>query len=124
MIENRIASPTDWDGWRSAARGLIARGVAPDRAVWSVAGGMRDLLADDHAPLPVEQSPAPFSVPRGFFALAESAILHRDPARFALLYELLWRLQNEKSLLSISIDPLVTKLEGMAKAVHRDQHKM
>ncbi|HEX4534889.1 MAG TPA: UdgX family uracil-DNA binding protein [Rhizomicrobium sp.] len=124
MIESRIAGPTDWDGWRSAARNLLAHSVAPDRAVWSVAGGMRDLLADEDAPLPVEQSSVPFSVPRGFFALAESAILHRDPARFALLYELLWRLQNEKSLLSVSVDPLVAKLEGMAKAVHRDQHKM
>jgi uracil-DNA glycosylase len=50
---------------------------------------------------------------------------HRDPERYALLYELIWRiLHGERRLLEVSSDPLVHRLERMRKAIGRDLHKM
>jgi DNA polymerase len=52
-------------------------------------------------------------------------VLHHDPERYALLYELIWRiLHGERRLLEISSDPLVHRLERMRKAIARDLHKM
>ncbi|RYG87722.1 MAG: DUF4130 domain-containing protein, partial [Alphaproteobacteria bacterium] len=64
------------------------------------------------------------TVPPRFIALAEAAICHADPDRFALLYRLLWRLQKDKALLEARSDPDVGKLERRASAVRRDAHKM
>jgi DNA polymerase len=50
--------------------------------------------------------------------------LHRDPERFAILYRLLRRLRGHHDLLAVATDPDVSKILAMAKAVHRDQHKM
>ena len=36
----RLASETDFDGWRAAARSLRARGVTPGRALWTVEGDL------------------------------------------------------------------------------------
>jgi DNA polymerase len=64
-------------------------------------------------------------VPRRFAELADSIICHRHPARFSLLYRLLWRLtRGERRLLAILTDPDVMRAEAMARSVHRDLHKM
>ena len=47
-----------------------------------------------------------------------------SPARFALLYRLLWRLRQNHDLLDIATDPDVAEIAAMAKAVRRDEHKM
>ena len=57
--------------------------------------------------------------------LAEDVVCHRDGERFALLYELLWRITHgERELLSVASDPLVHRLQRMEKSVRRDMHKM
>ncbi|WP_308238132.1 hypothetical protein [Phenylobacterium sp. J367] len=91
----RLASETDFAGWRDAARGLRARGVAPADALWTV-DGAGDLFGEA-APAPGPGAPA-FTVPREFLELADTVILHRSDERFALLYRLLWRLQGEPNL--------------------------
>jgi DNA polymerase len=115
-----LASETDFDGWRRAARRLAAAGVPPGGVAWTV--GVHDLLGFDEAlPAGAGQS---LAVPAAFITLASTVVLHRDPERFALLYTLLWRLRAERGLLDVAIDPLVARLEGMAKAIRRDIHKM
>jgi DNA polymerase len=58
-------------------------------------------------------------------ALGQEVICHSDPERFALLYELLWRIvQGERALISVASDPLVHRLLRMQKSVRRDLHKM
>ena len=112
---------TDFIGWRLAARGLLAQGVAPHDAVWSV-GAASDLFGE---PPPSAQIDFTLTVPRGFITLATSVILHSDPARFALLYALLWRItRGEKHLLDIPTDPMVHRATMLAKSVRRDIHKM
>ncbi|MEA3008520.1 MAG: uracil-DNA glycosylase [Sphingomonadales bacterium] len=116
-----LSTEDDFDGWRNAARALSGAGVPPAEISWQVGDSGGDLFA---ATAPLPPGGAGFSVPRAFLTLAESAICHSDPERFALLYSLLLRLRERPGLMSDSADPLVQRLERMAKAVRRDIHKM
>lgn len=117
----RLASETDFAGWREAARSLRLAGVAPDQAMWTV-DGAADLFGEG-APLALSAAPA-FSVPKAFMELADRVILHRSDERFALMYRLLWRLQAEPNLLKVLSDPDVARARDFAKNVSRAAHKM
>jgi DNA polymerase len=56
--------------------------------------------------------------------LAQTAVLHSDPERFALLYTLLAGLVAAPRRIDDAADPLVRRLVEKAKAVRRDVHKM
>ena len=118
-----LAGEDDFDGWRDAARRLVGARVPPGQVTWQTADGAEDLFGDPGEGLPPEPATPP-RVPRAFPELAGAAILHRDPERFALLYQLLLRLQDNPKLLDDQADPLVRRVEGLAKAVRRDKHKM
>lgn len=122
MYRASLAAPDDFDGWRAKARGFALAGVDPADIVWQVGGDDGDLFASD-APPPVAAEGA-FGVPRAFVDLAQSAILHRDPQRFALLYALLMQLRDRPGTMEDKADPLLRRIEGLAKAVRRDIHKM
>ncbi|WP_308815320.1 UdgX family uracil-DNA binding protein [Sphingomonas sp. GV3] len=121
-----LPAPDDFEAWRDAARALAAAEVPPGDVVWQVGDTPADLFAvaaDGQAA--AETGPgATFSVPRGFVDLARSVVLADDPERFALLYALLVRLRRQSGILADQADPLVRRLEGLAKAVRRDIHKM
>ena len=95
------------------------RGAARKRVAWSTAAPT--LFGAE--PGEAEAAPSPC---RGRCAeLIGLAICHRDPERHALLYAAVWRtLHGERQLLEIATDPLVHRLERMAKSVRRDLHKM
>jgi len=121
-----LAQPDDFDGWRDAARALAADGVPPDDVVWQVGDAAGDLFAAT-ADRQVSESPPPspgFSVPRQFLDTARSVVLASDPERFALLYTALTRLRLHPKLMEDRADPLVRRLDALAKAVRRDIHKM
>jgi DNA polymerase len=117
-----LDSETDFDGWRKAARTLVLNDVKPSDVTWRVAGEAPELFEPTTTPL--EPPPGTFNVPARFVELAEVAILHCNPERFALLYRLLWRLRHNHDLLDIATDPDVAEVAAMAKAVRRDEHKM
>ncbi len=117
-----LTSPDDFDGWRDAARRLSNHDVDPAEVTWQVGEDGGDLFSD--APLPPERPGARFSVPRAFVDMAQSAILHRDPERFALLYALLWRVRTQRGVMEDKADPLLRRVDILAKAVRRDIHKM
>ncbi len=116
-----LAYASDMEGFRRAARGLVAAGVPPAAVIWEVAGSGGLPLADEAGPA---GDAAGLRVPRRFVELAEKVICHRDPARFALLHEALCALRGNRALLDDRADPLVHRLETMAKSVGRDIHKM
>ena len=118
-----LAEPDDFDGWREAARGLAEAGVPGTAIVWDVAGAKPDLFGApaDAAPPPTGPS---FAVPRSFVDLAKAAICHRGPERFALLYALLLKLRANRKAMEDRADPLIDRLERLAKEVRRDAHKM
>jgi DNA polymerase len=117
-----LPGPADFPAWRNAARNLLGAGVPPEDAEWRVAGEAASLFAQAAEPPP---GTASFHVPRAFVDLAEIAIRHGDPERFALLYRVLWRLTHgEPALMQVATDPDIVRLHAMAKAVKRDAHKM
>src|SRR3569623_302567 len=117
-----LEAEDDFDGWRDAVRALVLGHVPPDQVVWQIGDVPGELFAKQ---APSDARPAgAFSVPRPFIDLARNAILHTDRERFALLHTLLVRLRDQPKLMDDQADPLVRKLEGFAKAVRRDIHKM
>ena len=120
----RLLAPNDFAEWRSKARQLLAAGLSPRQVEWRMLGDAGGLL-DDIDAMPLPQADRPIgSVPRQFLDLAQQAICHTDPARFAVLYELLWALQGNNRLLedaTLNANSLLTKWTA---AVRRDSHKM
>ncbi|SHN49427.1 UdgX family uracil-DNA binding protein [Erythrobacter sanguineus] len=122
--------PDDFTFWRERARGLVQCDVPPDRVSWIEPDGTGDLFAsqgpfrgDKRLPVPPADAP-PVRASQRFLTVARSAALHSDPARFGLLYQVLWRLQRNPRLIEDKADPQVRRLEELAKAVRRDAHKM
>ena len=126
-----LRGPTDLDGFRQAARSLLARKVPPGQVSWHTAGEpVQDLFsaqgatqAAAHAQAFSGDAPA-VKVPAEFMALCESVVLHRDPSRFGLLYRIFWRLAHEPGLRHDPLDADLIKAGHMAQAVRRDLHKM
>ena len=124
-----LPHPTDWPGFRHAARALAQAGVPPGQVDWRVAGdaggdlfGTGEEEGDGIAALPALH-PAP-QVPAAFVHLCETLVLHRDPVRFALMYRLLWRMAHEDALRHDPLDADRLQARRMARAVARDMHKM
>jgi len=115
-----LPAPDDFEAWRDAARDLAEAGVPPSAVIWQVEGGDADLFAVDTQRPPT----ASFPVPRAFVELGRDAICHSDPERFALLYTMLVRLKRSRHAFDDEADPLVRRLQQLAKAVRRDIHKM
>ena len=121
-----LSSPDDFDAWRDAARPLASDGVPPDDIVWQLGKEATDLFAtapDEPAPRHDPVGPA-LTVPRAFIDLARTVVLANEPERFALLYTALFRLRREPKLMEDRADPLVRRLDHLAKQVRRDIHKM
>ena len=109
----------DQEGFRAAVRALIAEKVQPDAVSWQT-DAVPSLFG---APIPPDAAPVPLS--REAAELISLVVCHRDPARYALLYALVWRMRHgERALLEVHSDPLVHRLAMLAKAVRRDLHKM
>jgi DNA polymerase len=114
----RLASETDFAGWRTAARTLRARRARPEDVIWTV-----DAAADLFDDAALEPPAGGFTVPREFLKLVEAAILHRSDERFALLYRMLWRLGGEPMLLWVA-DPDTDKARDFAQGVGKAVHAM
>jgi DNA polymerase len=114
-----LAEGADLDGFRRAARWLIAEGVVPEQAVWCAG------TADDLFGMTSAKDGPPLSLTRKMAELIECVVCQREPMRYALLYTLIWRvLHGEAGLLEVASDPLVHRLQRMAKAVQRDVYTM
>ena len=125
-----LQGPADLEGFRRAARSLLAQQVLPEQVSWHSYGpAMQNLLAATGEaragalPPAFDEAPA-ISVPPGFFSLCQSVILHSDPNRFDLLYRILWRLVHEPGLRHDPLDADMAKAQLLAQAVRRDMHKM
>jgi hypothetical protein len=125
MNLHRITLKTgaDLDGFRKAVRWLIAEEMAPQHVVFAV-DEAPNLLGHEAAGQEVREAPA-VSIPQGVARLIEHVVCHRDPERYAFLYQLIWRVLNgERDLLEVASDPLVHRIDLMARSVRRDLHKM
>lgn len=122
-----LADETDFDGFRDTARRLQQQAVKPDHVTWSVAGNATPELLVADAPaadLPLAAIQPPPRVSPEFVALCSQVVLHADRNRFALLYRLLWRLQDEPTLRVDPLDADMALARRMARAVTQEMHKM
>lgn len=129
-----LASETDFDGWRVAAREMRLAGIEPAAARFvvagaqsSVQGGLFEEPATFAYPPATPRHPRKereFSVSKAFVDLAQEVILHRSADRFDLLYRLLWRLREEPDLMKVISDRDVAEAIERAKNVSRASHKM
>jgi DNA polymerase len=117
----------EFSAWRDVARVLLAAGVRPAEILWSDQPNEVSLFDNDGI-IPVDSRSSGRSprVPAAFLDLARSAAAHRDPQRWAILYQVLWRLTHggERLLLEVATDPDLRRIRNWAKAVGRDIHKM
>jgi uracil-DNA glycosylase len=105
-----------FESWQRAARQLLRDGVSPADVTW------REVPVGTAAPLGDETvGPAAARVPRSFVDLARGVAIHRDPARWALLYEVLWRLTREGRDLMEAGDPSVERLARLEREVRENR---
>jgi probable DNA metabolism protein len=126
---NSVEIPATFEGWRSAARELLSRGVPPARVAWRDQSREPELMASSDGRLEGLSAgrggPAALPVPRSFLSVARTVACHRNPQRWTQLYRVLWRLTHgEPHLLAIVTDPDVHPLVMMTRAVRRSAHKM
>jgi len=124
-----LKNEVDIDGWRTHARALLQAGVAPDRVTWTVAGRsdgrQLDLTGPAALPEPDADRPArSIRIAKPLLSLINTGLLHRNEDRFDLAYRLLYRAQSVPGLHGNPADADVLKLNGYAKAIRRDIHKM
>ena len=116
-----LREETDFDCWRLATRALVLSGVPPESIAWSVATP-DDLVATEFV---LPEASGEFRVPRAMVDLARLVILAREPARFALLYAMIWRIHHgERALLDATTDPVVLRAQSLSSSVRRDMHRM
>ncbi len=111
MVRAFVAGEHDFESWREAARSLILARIPPHEVEWGVGEDPHDQLL-----LPAPPG-AGISVPKGFFDIARQAIAHDDPNRFGLLYALLYIVTQDRTALTDRSDPLVARVEAMAREV-------
>ncbi len=116
-----IAEDADEADFRAIARRCIAANIAPRELIFT-APEEATLLP----PPPDFNADAPaMTVPRAYGELLADAICHRHPDRFALLYDVLWRVTHgEKEIMGRASDPAIARLSEYARNVRRDIHKM
>ncbi len=129
----RITFAPTWDAWRDAARAAWAEKSAPAIVAFVSQGQAQGHLFAQEAPAPSQQPEpsvhkqhrdvSPLRLPKTFVEAAQIVALHRDDARWDLMYRLLWRLaQNERSLMQDPADADVALFWRMHKAVLHDIH--
>jgi uracil-DNA glycosylase family protein len=105
-------APT-FEAWQAAARRLLRERVPPGEVFWQEQA--------DAPPPSGGERPGATRVPRRFLDLARQAAGARDPARWAVLYEVLWRLVHERAdLLEEGSDRQVRRLFALAAQGRRE----
>jgi DNA polymerase len=124
MIAIRLASSNDFEAWRARARQVFHLGLPPEDLEWCCPETAPSLFGTARADGGRAVFGRSLSVPRTFMDAGRRVICHLDPERFSRLYRLLWRLQDDRSLLSRMTDDDVRWLQDRDKAIRRDVHKM
>jgi len=100
-----------FESWQAAARALLSDGVSPGDVDWRERPG---------AP-PAPAASKFFRVPPRFLELARQAAAANNAARWAALYDVLWRIVTERrELLDDRADPTVRRLHGLAAQGRRE----
>jgi len=118
----------NFDEWRIKARLLLQKKVRPEDVFWKYHSALT-LFDGEPATQPSEKYPTAqqgreFLVPKQFINLAKNVICHESEDSPALLYRLLYRLQQDKTLLEKIYDIDTATALSRQKAVCHDIHHM
>ncbi len=121
QLERYSAPGQLFEDWRFKAREALVRGVPPEDIDFVDPYDTTTLRiafspATAAPPLPRTPHPEPH-VPAAFLYAALLIARHSDPTRWNLLYRLLWRLQEDSSLLHFELDPDVIALRRLESEV-------
>lgn len=138
-----LEAPDDFEGFRQAARVLLAIGAPHDAIHWRwqdafarqraatdlFAANAQDCLTGQAlTPDALEQLALPPYTPvrlaREQLSCLRLACCHSNPGRFTLCYRWLWRIQQNPRLALDALDADWRQLQLLAKSVGRDIHKM
>ena len=108
------------EAFRKEARTALSEGIPPEGLVWSRGQSAGDLFAEE----PRREKPRQLSLGKDALDEINSALVHRDPERFTLIYSVLWRIAGGDLTWADRSDASMLRLMKMAKAVRRDVHKM
>ncbi|MGB6231718.1 MAG: UdgX family uracil-DNA binding protein [Litorimonas sp.] len=112
----------DFDAWRVQARDFCAARVHPSQVRFVPPDREETLLDFGRRGLPEARRKVVASPE--FLERAERVACVADPERYDRLYQLLWRLQDQPSLMRNTVDDDVRWMVEADKAVRRDRHKM
>ncbi len=116
MYRVALQPGADLEGFRLALRRLAAAEVRPDEIAW--VSDAQDQLLGEALP----DAAAPLAMPAVVGEMIGDIVCHRDPERYALLYQLVWRVRHgERRLLEAAHDPLVHRLDAHAQ-IDRPRH--
>lgn len=117
----------DLQGFREALRILSWSNIPSEQVTWRTCAAP-DRFGGGRLPAAYGSAGKPIALPRVVGDLIKLVVCHSDPQKYALLYELIWRMRRpadpETHLYEVVTDPLVHHLNQMAKSVRRDIHKM
>jgi len=98
-----------FEGWQATARALLRDETPPGQVRWREASNARQPSLHPEPP-----AAGTVKVPRQFLELARQAAAASDPARWEILYDVLWRLVHEnRNLLEDPKDPGIRRLHGL-----------
>jgi probable DNA metabolism protein len=112
----------DFKGWQRHARDMCAARIAPAQVRFIPPDRQENLLNFGV----IEHLAAKRKVvaSKDFMDRAARVACHHDPSRYDHLYRLLWRLQDQPSLMRNTVDGDVSWINDADKAIRRDCHKM
>lgn len=122
MFSVPVDPAADETAFRTIAKACLARRLSPHDVVFTTPDAASLL-----PPLPMSDTDTNIAIttPRSFSQLMHNAICHSAEDRFALLYEVFWRILNgERDLADRASDRTVSRLLDYSHAVRRDIHKM
>lgn len=119
-------APASFREWCGQVRSLIDRQASPKEVVWNERPEQEWLPGLGEEDARVDESESPESETTGLFGrIARQVYCHRDPAKWSLLYRVLWRLRHEnRNLLLILSDADVDHLRRLEREVRRDTYRM
>ncbi len=127
VSQHQLTIAPTFAAWQHSARAALADNLPPSEIIWETLSAPQPGLGlfEESEPAPSQSRPAQFRVPKSFPNLARRVACHADPRRWALLYQVLWRLTHgEPHLLEIRTDEDIDRLLRMDKAIGRALHKM
>jgi probable DNA metabolism protein len=127
-MTNVIISVSDFDDWRKNARLCLIQHFMPNTVDWQEAGQVQSSLFCNQInslKLMLDQPTEPIKITKAFIDMAKIVACHRNPQKWALLYNVLWNLvYGQKHILKIATHPIMHEIYNMKKSVGRDMHKM